>query len=65
MFILHCVSYCIIDRVTAHAQESTENLAGIYKNYFKLLIDRDFAMLIEDGKWKVNFLKDLMLMEDR
>lgn len=51
--------------MTAHAQESTENLAGIYKNYFKLLIDRDFAMLIEDGKWKVNFLKDLMLMEDR
>lgn len=34
--------------VPTYAQDKTEDLAGIYKSYFKLLIDKDFVKAWDD-----------------
>jgi hypothetical protein len=48
------ISLLVIATLPCHAQNQEENLAGMYKNYFKLLIDKDFTAawdaLTDDSK---------------
>ena len=38
-----CTMLVVLIASSAYAQNRAEDLAGIYKNYFKLLIDKDFT----------------------
>ena len=42
-YLILCLIFVLSLASTVLAQSETEDLAGIYKNYFKLLIDREFT----------------------
>jgi hypothetical protein len=43
LYVILCLIFVLSLASTAFAQSETEDLAGIYKNYFKLLIDGEFT----------------------
>ncbi len=43
-----CIMLALILTVPTYAQDKTEDLTGIYKSYFKLLIDKDFTKAWDD-----------------